>query len=213
MPLPSFDATGLSLGLGENGDVIGSARCQRRVKGKVAVGGNGLIVSAVVLQDEAAADEAGHTTANGDRLGLIATGDNNVGDSFGRHCADAVFDDTDLSLGLGENGDVIRSARCQRRVKGKFTVGVNGLIVTAVVLQNEAAADEAGDGTANGDRIGRGTGQGEGGKDLRVLVVHIYVCPLGCPRRRHHLSPPITRSDLTSPTIGTGKRSPLYPML
>ena len=88
---------------------------------------------------------------------LIGTGDKNIVDTSARHVAPA-FGDGTLLCGVARlrfHGDGIGSARCHKRVKDKVAVTGDGLIVSAVVLQDEAAADNAGDAAANADVRGR----------------------------------------------------------
>lgn len=144
------DGTGLADGLDEDGYGIGAAGSGCGAERERAVGRECEVIAAVVLQHHRAR-ETGHRAADG--VGIGGTGDSDVGDVDPVHRAGAVGDGTALARGLSAHRHAVGTAVRHWSVKSERTVGADGKVVAAVVLQYHGAR-ETGHRTAHGVGIG-----------------------------------------------------------
>lgn len=138
-----------SIGLGPDRHGIARTVKQRRGKGERTVGGSQQIVTAVVLQPDRIAGQSADRAANdkGRRHAVHRDGRHLVG-----YQAAAIAHRTDLRrcIRLGLDRDVIRRAPLHG-CKDEFAISENRNVFLPIVLQDQATAHQAADGTASLD--------------------------------------------------------------
>lgn len=123
--------------LGEDRDGIRGARGDLSCESKSAVGSNREVVAAVILKNQAGADETGDGAADG-----VAEHAGNVkSDRGGSGGARAVRNRAELGRNcrLSEDGNGVRAIHGSRKVEG--TIGGDGQAVATIVLKNQTGSE------------------------------------------------------------------------
>ncbi len=138
--------------LGENRNVICAAGGDQSWEREAAVGFDGKIIAAVVLQHYATASfsESGNRAADGEGSSRACNLD--VADvRCGRATAISYGASLRGTVWLDIHGDEIRAANGDRRLKREGTAGGDRKVIAAIVLQNKPGASQTDDVPSDGD--------------------------------------------------------------
>src|SRR6185437_4600906 len=134
------------------GDCIGAARRDRRGEGECAVGGDGQVVTAIVLQDQPGTGESRHRASDRE----VSGGSCRARDGDGRYIRagspTAARDRARLcrTRRLRHDGDGIRRPGVDGGREREGSVPGYGEVVSAVVLQNQSRARQTRDRSTDG---------------------------------------------------------------